>query len=134
MSCNAAIYTVNNTPTAILAAGTVPLGTVIRRFGCALQLSGDGITIGAPGYYDVDVNLTVQPTAAGPVTATLFKDGVAVPGAIATSTAAAAGDSVNLNISALVRQAGCCAGLSTLTVQLSAAATITNAAIVVEKV
>ena len=80
------------------------------------------------------MSITVLPTAAGVITATLQKDGLAVPGATATGTAAAAGNAVNLSISSLIRQFGCCAGQSVITVVLSAAGTVNNMAVVVEKV
>lgn len=133
MSC-AILYTANTTPTAILANGTIPLGTIIRRFGRGLDLAGNGINIQQPGYYTLDVSLTAAPTAAGPITATLLKDGTPVPGGVASATAAAAGNPVNLSLDAAILQPGCCTGVSVLTIQLSAAATLTNAAVVAEKV
>ena len=132
MSYNSGIYTAMGTPVAIAANGTVPLGAVVRRYGCALTLNGNGIAVVPAGYYAVDVNLTVLPTAAGNVTATLLLDGIAVPGAVATATAAAAGDAVNLNIAALIRNV--CQGVRTLTVVLDAAGTVSNAAVRVLKV
>lgn len=47
-------------------------------------------------------------TAASAVTATLYKGGVAYPGA--SATAIAAGDEVNVSFPASVRQACCAAG------------------------
>ena len=134
MSCNSAIYTALTTPSVVAAGGTIPIGTMIRRYGRFLGVEGNGIAIGDSGYYDVDVSITVLPTAAGAITATLQKDGVAVPGATATGTAAAAGNAVNLSISSLIRQFGCCAGQSVITIVLSAAGTVNNMAVVVEKV
>lgn len=132
MSCNSGIYTVMNAPVAVVAGGVVPLGAIIRRFGCGIDLNGNGIAMNAAGYYDADVNLTVLPVAAGAVTATLLVDGVAYPGAVATGTPTAAGAAVNLNISALLRNV--CAGMRTLTVVLDVAATVNNAAVTVVKV
>lgn len=134
MSCNSAIYTALTTPSVVAAGGTIPIGTLIRRYGRCLGVEGNGIAIGDSGYYDVDVSITVLPTAAGDITATLQRDGVSVPGATATGTAAAAGNAVNLSISSLIRQFGCCAGQSVITVVLSAAGTVNNMAVVVEKV
>ena len=98
-----------------------------------MDVNGNGLTICEPGYYDVDVSVTVLPTAATPITATLLRDGVAVPGATATATPSAAGADVNLNFPALVRHF-CNCGAATLTVVLSAAGTVTNMALVVERV
>lgn len=130
--CKALIYTANTAGTAVVAGGTVPLGTTIRRFGRGAALSGNGIALTEPGYYAMDASITLQPTAAGAITVTLYKDGVAIPGAVATATAAAAGNTVNLSIDAVVLQQ-CCAGMGVLTLGVSAAATLLNAAVVLKK-
>lgn len=101
--------------------------------GWGAQLNGNGITVDKAGYYDVDVALTVLPTAAGAITATLMKDGVAVPGATATGTATAVGSAVPLAFGAMVRQFNNCSG-STYTIILSGAATVSNVAVSVEKI
>ncbi|MCH5211007.1 MAG: hypothetical protein J1F01_08610 [Oscillospiraceae bacterium] len=133
MSCKSAIYTVNSALPTIPVGGTIPAGTVIRRFGCNINLSGSGITLTGAGYYDVDASITAAPTAAGIVTVTLFKDGVAVPGATASATATAANDNVSLSINSLVRLQ-CCDDSSTLTLVLTGTeSVINNASIVVEK-
>ena len=81
MSCKSALYTAMQTPTAVAVDGVIPLGSLIRRYGCDITLNGNAVNIVGKGYYDVDTSITVAPTAAGTVTATLYKDGVAVPGA-----------------------------------------------------
>lgn len=95
MSCKSAIYTADPSSTVLTlstAAGTaIPLGMTVRRFGCNAVLSGNGILLKGQGYFDVDASVTFTPTAAGTYTVTLFKDGVAVPGATQTITVAAAG-------------------------------------------
>lgn len=133
MSCNSAIYTANTGAQAVAVGGTLSLGSIIRRFGCGIELSGNGITLNAPGYYDVDVAITAIPTAAGTVTVTLFQDGAAVPGAVASATTTAAADAVTLNIPALVRVM--CNSNSILTLVLTgAASSVTNVAVVVDKI
>lgn len=132
MSCNSVIYTVMSTPESVLAGGAVPLGSAVRKYGCGIDLDGNALQLTAPGYYDVGVNLTVQPVAAGAITATVYVDGVAYPGAVATGTAAAAGDDVQLVIPTLVRVN--CNMQRTVMVVLSAAATVTNAAVTAVKV
>ena len=133
MGCKSAIYTANSTATVTAVGSTIPFGSIIRRFGQNIDLSGTAINICGRGYYDVGISVTANATAAGTVTVTLFKDGVAVPGATASASAAAAGDAVNLSIEALVREM-CCDSTSTLTLVLTgAAATVTNVAAVVEK-
>lgn len=83
------------------------------------------------GYYLVTMSATVAPTAAGAVTITGQKDGVAIIGATATSTAAA-GAATDLAFSAIVRNIGC--GSSILSFVLTgAAATVSNFAVSVVK-
>ena len=91
MSCKSALYTAMQTPTEVPVDGMLPLGSIIRRYGCDANLNGNAVNITNAGYYDVDASVTVAPTAAGTVTVTLVKDGVPIPGATA-SAAAAAGD------------------------------------------
>lgn len=142
MSCKSAIYAANQSQSSITISVSqpsviVPLGTVIRRFGCELQLSGNGIVIDNNGYYDVQANVTVTPAAAGNYTLTLFKDGVAVPGAVQQINATA-GNPVGFNIPAIVRQSCCASSVLTLAIStaatLPATATINNVGIVVENV
>lgn len=136
MSCKSAIFTANTAAQAVPVGGTLALGSIIRRYGCDLNLNGNSITINGcndAGYYDVKASVTAAPTAAGTVTVTLFRNGVAIPGATAAA-AAAAGSPVALPIAALVREF-CCGDDSALTLVLSgAAATVSNVAVVVERI
>lgn len=130
------IYTANSSAQNVAVNGVINPGTIIRRFGPNLGLSGDAIQIDGAGYYDIDASITAAPTAAGNVTITIFKDGVAIPGATATQSTTAANNPINLSISSLVREfCPCCSGLSNLTFVLTGtAASVTNVAIVVEKI
>lgn len=134
MSCKSGIYTANTTQgTAVANGGILPLGNIIRRYGQHINLGGNGITLAGGGYYDVDATVTVTAAAAGPVSVALYLNGVAVPGAVATVTAAADGI-VTLPVSALVRLNGCNAeGTLTLVVGGQAVTTY-NTAMVVEKI
>ena len=130
-----AIYVVNNSVQDVAAGGIINLGTIIRRFGRNLNLSGNGIQVAGEGYYDINASITVSPSTDGEVTVTGYKDGVAIPGLIATETAAAAGDYINLSLVGLIREACyCCESLSSLTFVLSGLnASVTNVAVVVKK-
>jgi len=130
-----AIYVVNNSIQDVAAGGIINLGTIIRRFGRNLNLSGNGIQVAGEGYYDINVSVTVSPSTEGEVTITAYKDGVAIPGAMATETAAAAGDYISLSLVGLIREACyCCESLSSLTFVLSGLnASVTNIAVVVKK-
>lgn len=134
MSCKSAIYTVNTSVGTIPINGVIPVGGVIRRFGRNLDVSGNGITACGEGYYNVGVNVSLAPSVVGGVSVTLYKDGVPVPGATAIATNTAVGNTVNLNIRALIRNK-CCDSNSEVTVVLGGAASaITNIGVVVEKV
>ena len=133
MSCKSLIYTALTSPTAVLANGNIPLGALVRRYGCALAVNGDGVNVSEPGYYDIAASITALPTAAGAITASVLVDGVQIPGATATATAAAAGDAVNLSIASVLRKCGCDCP-QTLTVQLNAAGTVQSMALVIERV
>lgn len=134
MGCKAGIYAVNTTEgTSVAIGGTLPLGNIIRRYGQNINLGGNGLSLTGGGYYDVDANVTVTATAAGTVSAALYLNGVEVPGAISTVTAAA-DDIVTLPVSALVRLNGCNAeGALTLVIGGQAVTTY-NTAVVVEKI
>lgn len=121
----ALLQTINQANQVAAANTIIDLGTVLRRFGCNCRLSGNSIEVVGEGYYMIDISISLAPTAAGDVTVTLYKDGVAVPGATATGSAAV-GDSANLNIVTTIRK-GCCEDNSLLTLMLvSGDSTITN--------
>ena len=137
MSCKSALYAAMQTPTAVAVGGVIPLGGLIRMYGCDIALNGNAVNIYGgrenAGYYDVDASITATLTAAGAVTVTLYKDGVAVPGATATATGAASG-TVNLDLTALVRQP-CCADGAALTLVLTGVeATVDNVALRVQRI
>ena len=131
-----AIYTANLASQTVAVNGVVNPGTVIRRFGNNICLSGNAITIAGEGYYDIDASFTVSPTAVGTVTISVYKDNVAIPGATASEAVSAVSTPVNLSISALIREVyPCCEAVSNLTFVLSGVpANITNSAIVIEKI
>lgn len=133
MSCKSALYAAMQTPTAVAVDGVIPLGSLIRRYGCDVALNGNAVNITGAGYYDVDASVTVSPAAAGTVTITLYKDGVAVPGATASETAAANG-TIDLSIPALVRQVCCAAGSALTLVLTGVAATVNNVALRVQRI
>ena len=127
------IQTTNTTSSDVALNGTIPLGSVLRRFGCNCRLNGNKIEVEGTGYYTIDGTITLQPVAAGAVTVALYENNVAVPSAVATGTAAAIGDDVTLPISTTVRET-CCEGASSLALVLTeGASTVTNVSLRVEK-
>lgn len=129
-----AIYTVLATDTPIVDGSIIPLGAIVRRFGCNVNLDGNAIAALGKGYFNITASVTVSPTAAGDATITAQKDGASIIGATASGAAAAAGDPVNLSIVALVRNlCECDSSLVTL-LYSGADATVNNVALTVEKI
>jgi hypothetical protein len=127
------IYVANTGAQIVEVGGTISLGGIVRRYGCGIDLNGNAINVTDSGYYDVNVSVTAEPTAAGTVTATLFSNGVAVPGATASASVGTAGDPLNLSFETVVR-VPCCGSSDALSVILTgSASTVTNIATVVEK-
>lgn len=127
----AGIYTANTTAQAVGANSALPLGSINRRFGCSVDLNGNGVNIREQGYYNVDGSITYTPTDAGLLTVQLMADGVAVPGASASVTAVAA-TTYNLSIVGMVRR--CCSAPGTLTLMVNLAGTVNNVGLIVGKV
>lgn len=126
------------TLTAQQPAATIQIGTTVRRFGCNLKLSGVGILADGEGYYDINASVTATATAAGNYTIKVLADGVEIPGALQTVTAAA-GSVIAFNIPTIFRLA-CCKSAATITLQISTDATlptnitVNNVGVVVEKI
>lgn len=128
----AALYAANTNPQTVVATGSVVnFGSIIRRYGCNCSVSGGNATVEGLGYYAVDANVTFSGTAASTVVVQLYKDGVVIPGAVATVIIGANGIG-SVAIPTIVRER-CCVE-STITANISGlAGTVTNAAIRVIK-
>jgi len=129
------IYTANTSAQSVALNGIINPGTVVRRFGPNLNLSGNAIQIDGGGYYSIDASFIAAPTAAGNVTITAYLNNVAIPGAVATASVETENNPINLSINAVLREpCQCCEGISNLTFVLTdTAATVSNSAVVVEK-
>ena len=128
------IQTVNQSTQSASVNGIIDLGSVIRRFGCNLRLNGNAIEVEGAGYYTIDANVTIAPTAAGNVQVAIFKNGVQLTGAIATGSVSSAGNPITLPIQTTIREGCNCDGGTSLTlVLLAGAGTISNVAVRVEK-
>lgn len=128
------IQTTNQSSQSVALNSIISLGSVLRRFGCNCRLSGNAIEITGEGYYVIDANVTLAPTAAGNVTVALFKNGTQIPGAIATGSVTTAGNSVTLPINTTIRQGCKCEGADSITAVLTAGpSTVTNVSVRVVK-
>lgn len=130
-----AIYTTNTTSQAMAVGSAISPGTVIRRFGQNLTLVGDAINVNGAGYYSINASFILTATNAGTVSITLVKDGVAIPGAVASATLAV-GDVATISINSLIREFGCCCdNNSNISFILSGTAeTVSNVSIVAERI
>ena len=127
------IQVANQTNQVLTANSIIGLGSVQRRYGCNLRLSGNGIECVGEGYYEIDGTVSLAPTAEGEVSVAVYKDGVQVPGIIAFATVAAAGDLVTLPLVGTIRQS-CCDTVDNLTLVLQDGdATVTNVSLRVVK-
>lgn len=123
------IYTANTSGAAVPIGNTVPVGSIIRRYGKCIDANGSTINVQEPGYYTVDVSASVTAAAAGDVVLTLTQDGVAVPGARAAATiTTAATQSVNLAFNAVIRVMCCSNANLSVLVGGTAAPTVQNMA------
>lgn len=128
------IQTTNQTTQTVADNSIISLGSVLRRFGCNCRLSGNAIEVMGEGYYTIDANVSVAPTAAGPVTVALYSNGVQIPGAIAYGTVATADDVITLSIETTIRQGCCCDSANSITcVLVEGAGTVNNISVRVEK-
>lgn len=129
------IQTVNTSPSDLLEGSTIPLGTVVRRFGCNCRLSGDAIEIEGAGYYTISGTVTLTPDVVGNITIALEKDGVALPGGTVIGSVSTVGNSVTLPVEATVRLGCNCEGASQLSLVLTeGTATLDSNSLRVEKV
>lgn len=134
MSCKSALYGVNTNTQTVAVNGVVNFGQIVRRFGCHTNMSSGNVVLKGIGYYDVVSNVTINNTdttnVSNPII-TFYKDGVAIPGAVAEATIASSGYET-LTIPFVVRETCDCE--STITAVITnASASITNATVKVVK-
>lgn len=131
MSC-AAIYTANTASQSVGVNTAVNLGTIQRRFGCALNAGATSISINKSGYYAVTAVITFTAPAVGDVTLSLQQNGAQVPGATVSDTVTTATTEQNtMTLIAIVRST---TGNDTLTfVNTGVAITPSNVAVSVVK-
>ena len=121
------------TDAAVLANGIIPLTTIQRRRGRAIQNGTNSILLNMPGYYKVTGSVTFTAPAAGVVNIQLQKNNVDVSGITAGETITTATTEVRtLNINGIVR-VYCNEDIATLTlVNNGVAITVQNVALDVE--
>ena len=127
------IQTANQSTQTVAADSIISLGSVQRRYGCNLRMSGNAIEVTGAGYYTIDADVSVAPTAAGAVTVAVYNNGVQVPGAIAYGYSTA-GNPTTLCINTTIRQGCCCDSADNITcVLVEGTGTVNNVSMRVEK-
>lgn len=122
------------TATAVTANTDIPLNLVFNT-NCRTGINGNRITINDCGGYDVEAMFNLTGIAAGPIRLQMFNNGVAIPDAVASATVAATTDLVTLNITDIIKVARNNIGTNVaLSFRLSAAATINNAIVTVQRI
>ena len=127
---NSLIYMINNGASSVLANGVIPLTTIARRRGKCIQNDSNSIILNAPGYYKVNVTVTLSADAAGIVSIALQKNGITIPGMTgATTITTATTENRQVVISGIVR-VNCYEGAAALTlVNTGIAITTSNVSI-----
>lgn len=136
MSCKPNIYAITTASSAVVANGTLPISTIVRRRGTGVNLSGNSIAVSDCGsnYYLVNVNATFTAPAAGTVTLALQQNGTNVSGAVASTTVTTATTEVrSLSFTAIVRTFNNSISDNLTLVNTGVAATYSNVAITVTK-
>lgn len=129
------IQTANTSPSDLLEGSTIPLGTVLRRFGCNCRLSGNAVEIEGSGYYTISGTVTLTPNAIGNVSIEVLENTQTIAGATVTGSVATVGNSVTLPVETTVRLGCCCVGASQLSLVLTeGASTLESVSLRVEKV
>ena len=130
---NSLIYVINNGASSVLANGVIPLTTIARRRGKCIQNDSNSIILNAPGYYKVNVTVTLSAGAAGIASIALQKNGITIPGMTgATTITTATTENRQVVINGIVR-VNCYEGAAALTlVNTGIAITTSNVSIDVE--
>lgn len=122
------------TGTEVPANTNIPL-VAVKNTNNRTQVNSANNTISfyKTGLYDLNAILVVTDVAAGNVTAQLYRDGVAVPGATASATSAATTDLITLPLQdAFAVINAMCGSLANVSIQCDVAVTPTGGNVIVE--
>lgn len=126
----ALILASNTNAQAVANGGVVNFGSIVRRFGNCLYMSGGNVVAKGEGYYPLFVTLSFTATA-GTATIQIYKDGVEIPGAKVVRTTVA-DTTFAITIPTAIRQR-CCTE-SVIEVKINGVtANVVNASILMTK-
>lgn len=112
------IQVVNQSDQTLTANSIINLGTIQRRYGNDLNLSGNAIECSGCGYFEIIGSISVTPTSVGNVTVALYENGVQIPGAIAYGSISTAANPVAMPLVATIRRGCRCEGADHITAVL----------------
>ena len=125
------LYAANSSTQSVSTGSVVNFGSIVRRYGRNCDLQNGTAIVRGEGYYSVDCNFTFATAAAGTVLVTLYKNGLAIPGATTSFSTTANAETNSVTIPAMFRH-GCCAETS-ITAVVTGTATLNSASIRVVK-
>lgn len=135
MSCKSALYAGNTGSSVVPVNGEVPFGSVIRKYGNDIALSGNTVFLCDYGYYDVDVNITFTGNETGDAVFTIYQDGVPYPAATKKVTVTTAQtEFIGISIPAIIRNCTKCCKSAIKVIVTGIPVTVTNFGITVEKI
>ena len=131
--CPSLIYLTTTTATLVLSNGIIPLTTIQRRSGCAIESGTNNALLKKPGYYKVSGTITFTAPASGLVTIQAQKNNVDAPGLLTSGTVTTATTEVNtLPITGYIR-VFCSEAPVTLTlVNTGIAITVSNVSLTID--
>lgn len=129
----AALYMAGTATRAVADGEAIPLGRVIRKFGCCIIGNMDDITLTERGYYQFDASFTVVPDAAGSIVIRAYDGTTPIPGAEATATVWTTDVPVTITIPYIVRATRCCDPMTITFVLDGGDAAVTSSAVSVTR-
>ena len=129
----AIIFTVNDTPQSVQDGSALMPGSIRRRYGAGLDLSGNGFLVGGVGYYKITVCTTLTPTAEGTATISVSQNGTDIPGVTASETVSGANETISLYATGILRVFNNDSAVNLTFILSGVDAQVTNVAITIEK-
>lgn len=140
--CKSTLTAFNNTTTSYSANAPIVFTTTDRKTGRSVLFTNGGtaVNIASKGLYLVNFSVTgtVQGATAGDVTVELYRNGVAIPSTLTTSTSTGTTDFVNVANSTVIEVDSACPCNGVFLIPLTLVAltdvVISNASITVTKI
>lgn len=131
------INAVNTANQTLIAGGNLVFTQVVAEGNCIGFATGTGtFTLPCKGVYAVYVSADVVPSATGPVIVSIVNNGTVVPGSIATNQMTEA-ENTHVALQGVIpvlKSCECVNNTAQVQVIISAAATVDNANIIIEKI